>query len=105
MGLMERDYMKETYEDRMKARIERIEKEKRKEELWSLYGKKHKTIFDKMRIKEIEQINLHGDKHLSRMPKNISYITMIKSILIVLIIILILYIAFQLYELFFFITF
>jgi len=27
MSLIERDYMKETYEDRKKARIERIEKE------------------------------------------------------------------------------
>jgi hypothetical protein len=60
MGLMERDYMKETYEDRKKARIERIEKEERKSELWHLYGKEHKTIFDKMRIKELEQINLYG---------------------------------------------
>ena len=34
MSLIERDYMKETYEDRKKARIERIEKEERKAELW-----------------------------------------------------------------------
>lgn len=95
MSLMERDYMKETYEDRKKARKERVEKEERKAELWYLYGKKHKTIFDKMRIKEIEQINLYGE-----IPQNKSYIKIIKLILIILIIMLILYIAFQFYGLF-----
>ncbi len=96
MGLMERDYMKETYEDRKKARIERIEKEERKSELWHLYGKEHKTIFDKMRIKELEQINLYGGTQKSK-----SYIPVIKFVLIVLIFMLIGYIAFQLYELYF----
>ena len=45
MSLMERDYMKESSEERQKARSLRIERETRKAELWRLYGKKHKTIF------------------------------------------------------------
>ena len=95
MSLMERDYMKETYEDRKKARIERIEKEERKAELWYLYGKKHKTIFDKIRIKEIEQI------HLNRgIQKSKPYISIIKFALIVIIFMLIVYIAFQFHELY-----
>lgn len=95
MSLMERDYMKETYEDRKKARIERIEKEERKAELWYLYGKKHKTIFDKIRIKEIEQI------HLNRgIQKSKPYISIIKFVLIVIIFMLIVYIAFQFHELY-----
>lgn len=95
MSLMERDYMKETYEDRKKARIERIEKEERKAELWYLYGKKHKTIFDKIRIKEIEQINLNRG-----IQKSKSYISIIKFVLIVIIFMLIVYIAFQFHELY-----
>ena len=84
MSLMERDYMKETYEDRKKARIERIEKEARKAELWYLYGKKHKTIFDKMRIKEIEQINLQGlEKYQSKFA--------IRSVLILLFVIIVIF--------------
>lgn len=96
MSLMERDYMKETYEDRKKARKERIEKEERKTELWYLYGKNHKTIFDKMRIKELEQINFYGET-----PKSKSHVSAIKFVVTVLIFMLIVYIAFQLYELYF----
>lgn len=95
MSLMERNYMKETYEDRKKARKERIEKEKRKSELWYLYGKNHKTIFDKMRIKELEQINFYGETQKSK-----PYISVIKFVVMVLIFILIVYIAFQFYELY-----
>ena len=95
MSLMERDYMKETYEDRKKARIERIEKEERKSELWYLYGKKHKTIFDKIRIKEIEQINLNRG-----IQKSKPYISIIKFVLIVIIFMLIVYITFQFHELY-----
>ena len=100
MSLMERDYMKETYEDRKKARIERIEKEARKAELWYLYGKKHKTIFDKMRIKEIEQINLYGE-----VPKKEKkfHISIIRIILLAVIFMLSFYIASQLFELLVFI--
>lgn len=58
MSLMERDYMKESSEERQKARSLRIERETRKAELWRLYGKKHKTIFDKMKIKKLERLNL-----------------------------------------------
>ena len=93
MSLMERDYMKETYEDRKKARIERIEKEARKAELWYLYGKKHKTIFDKMRIKEIEQINLYGEIPHKKNESRVSIIV------IILIVMLILYIFFHFYGL------
>ena len=99
MSLMERDYMKETYEDRKKARIERIEKEERKAELWYLYGKKHKTIFDKIRIKEIEQINLNRG-----IQKGKPYISIIKFVLIVIIFMLIVYIAFQFHELYYLLT-
>ena len=58
MSLMERDYMKESSEERQKARSLRIERETRKAELWRLYGKKHKTIFDKMKIKKLERLNM-----------------------------------------------
>lgn len=58
MSLMERDYMKESSEERQKARSLRIEREARKAELWRLYGKKHKTIFDKMKIKKLERLNM-----------------------------------------------
>ena len=99
MSLIERDDMKETYEDRKKARIERIEKEERKAELWYLYGKKHKTIFDKIRIKEIEQINLNRG-----IQKSKPYISIIKFVLIVIIFMLIVYIALQFHELYFLLT-
>ena len=58
MSLMERDYMKESSEERQKARSLRIERETRKAELWRVYGKKHKTIFDKMKIKKLERLNM-----------------------------------------------
>lgn len=57
MSLIDRDYMSETPEERQKARAKRIEKEKRVNELWCLYGKKHKTIFDKMKIRKLEKLN------------------------------------------------
>ncbi len=41
-----------------KARSSRIERENRKTELWRLYGKKRKTIFDKMKIRKLEKLNL-----------------------------------------------
>ena len=50
--------MKESSEERQKARSLRIERETRKAELWRLYGKKHKTIFDKMKIKKLERLNM-----------------------------------------------
>lgn len=58
MSLIERDYMGENPEERKKARSSRIERENRKVELWRLYGKKRKTIFDKMKIKKLEKLNL-----------------------------------------------
>ena len=58
MGLLERDYMKESFEERQRQQIKFLQKQKRKEELWKLYGKKHKTIFDKIRIKKLEKLNL-----------------------------------------------
>lgn len=58
MGLLERDYMKETFEERQQQQAKFLQKQKRKEELWKLYGKKHKTIFDKIRIKKLEKLNL-----------------------------------------------
>ena len=57
MSLIDRDYMGETPEERQQARAKRIEKEKRVNELWRLYGKKHKTIFDKMKIRKLEKLN------------------------------------------------
>ena len=58
MSLIERDYMGTSPEERKKARSSRIERENRKTELWRLYGKKRKTIFDKMKIKKLEKLNL-----------------------------------------------
>ncbi|RGI82257.1 hypothetical protein DXD84_12010 [Dorea formicigenerans] len=58
MSLIERDYMGESLEERKKARSSRIERENRKTELWRLYGKKRKTIFDKMKIRKLEKLNL-----------------------------------------------
>lgn len=58
MSLIERDYMGESSEERKKARSSRIERENRKTELWRLYGKKRKTIFDKMKIRKLEKLNL-----------------------------------------------
>ena len=47
MSLIERDYMADNSEERKRAHDKRIEKEKRVEELWRLYGKKHKNFFDR----------------------------------------------------------
>lgn len=58
MSLIERDYMGESSKERQEARSLRIERENRKAELWRLYGKKHKTIFDKIKIKKLEKQNL-----------------------------------------------
>lgn len=58
MSLLERDYMKESFEERQRQQTKFLQKQKRKEELWKLYGKKHKTIFDKIRIKKLEKLNL-----------------------------------------------
>ena len=44
MSLIERDYMADNSEERKRAHDKRIEKEKRVEELWRLYGKKHKNM-------------------------------------------------------------
>lgn len=61
MGLSDREYMYETYEEKQKARKKRIDKLDMRNELWYLYGKKHKTRKDRQRIKEIEYYNLHGE--------------------------------------------
>lgn len=34
-----------------------MSKKERSNELWHLYGKKHKTIFDKLRIRKLENLN------------------------------------------------
>ena len=57
MNLMERDYMADSPEERKRAHDKRIEKEKRVEELWRLYGKKHKNFFDRRKIKKLEKLN------------------------------------------------
>lgn len=57
MSLIDREYMGESPEQRKQAHDKRIEREKRVNELWRLYGKKHKTIFDKIKIKKIEKLN------------------------------------------------
>ena len=62
MGLSDREYMYETYEEKKKARQEKEEKRNRKNELWSLYAKKHKTRKDKQRIEQLEYYNLHGEE-------------------------------------------
>lgn len=58
MSLLEREYMKETFEEKKLQQNKFSQKQKRKDELWKLYGKKHKTIFDKIRIKKLEKMNL-----------------------------------------------
>lgn len=58
MSLLEREYMKETFEEKKLQQNKFSQKQKRKNELWKLYGKKHKTIFDKIRIKKLEKMNL-----------------------------------------------
>lgn len=60
MSLSDRDYMYETYEEKQEARKRRIDKLDMRNELWYLYGKKHKTRRDRQRIKEIEYYNLNG---------------------------------------------
>lgn len=57
MSLIEREYMGKSVEERQKERNKLIEKDNRRKELWSLYGKKHKTIFDKLRIRKLEKLN------------------------------------------------
>lgn len=66
MGLADREYMYETYEEKKKVRQEKEEKRNRKNELWSLYAKKHKTRKDKQRIKELEYFHLHGEFPLKK---------------------------------------
>lgn len=60
MGLADREYMYETYEEKKKSREEKEKKRRRKNELWSLYAKKHKTRKDRQRIEQLEYYNLHG---------------------------------------------
>ena len=62
MSLSDREYMYETYEEKCRARQEKEDKRNRKNELWRLYAKKHKTRKDRQRIKELEYYNLHEDE-------------------------------------------
>lgn len=57
MSLIEREYMGKSVEERQKERSKLIEKDNRRKELWNLYGKKHKSIFDKLRIRKLEKLN------------------------------------------------
>lgn len=55
MGIMSRDYMDGNYENDYKRVKERRQ---RQAELFRLYAKNHKTIFDRMKIKKLEKENL-----------------------------------------------
>lgn len=57
MSLIEREYMGKSVEERQAERNKLIEKDNRRKELWVLYGKKHKSIFDKLRIRKLEKLN------------------------------------------------
>lgn len=57
MSLIEREYMGKSIEERQEERNKFIEKDNRRKELWALYGKKHKSIFDKLRIRKLEKLN------------------------------------------------
>lgn len=57
MGLMDRDYMGESVEQRAAKHQENKDRAKRTARLWELYAKKHKTIFDKIEIAIIERKN------------------------------------------------
>ena len=60
MSLMDRDYMHETEEERIRNNRKPLitnEKERRISELWKLYGKEKKSIFDKIKIKILENKN------------------------------------------------
>lgn len=57
MGLIDRDYMGETVEQRSAKHQEKKDRAKRTARLWELYAKKNKTIFDKIEIAIIERKN------------------------------------------------
>lgn len=61
MSLSDREYMYETYEEKKRARQEKENKRRLKNELWSLYAKKYKTRKDRKRINELEYYHLHGE--------------------------------------------
>ena len=93
MSLIERDYMRETYEEKKKAREKRIRELQQKDELWRLYAKNHKTFNDKKRIKELEYYNLNGEFPVKK--KNYSIFI---KVFIVLIVFIIIYLVFDLYN-------
>ena len=57
MGLIDREYMYEDKADSKKKKVKHMSKKERSNELWRLYGKKHKTIFDKLKIRKLENLN------------------------------------------------
>lgn len=95
MSLIERDYMRESYEDRKNAQKKRIREAQQKDELWKLYAKKRKTFIDKKRIKDLEYYNLHNEFPKQKKGFLVSFF---KSFIIACIIILIAYILYQFYN-------
>lgn len=59
---IEREYMGETYEEKMQARRERAYFLEYKGKLWDLYAKKNKNFIDNWQIKRLE-------KKLTKMAK------------------------------------
>ena len=57
MGLIDREYMYEDKADCKKKKVKHMNKKERANELWRLYGKKYKTIFDKLKIRKLENLN------------------------------------------------
>ena len=63
--LNERDYMNRTAEERSleakhRAAAGKASKDSRMQaDLWRLYGKEHKSIIDRLKIKLIEHKNMH----------------------------------------------
>lgn len=57
MGLMDRDYMYNTYEERMKQTRKLRKREKRISEIWKIYSKNHIGLIDKVRLKILTYLN------------------------------------------------
>lgn len=57
MGIMDRDYMYEDYETKIKSRNERLAKQARQDEIFKILQKPKLTWFDKRRLNRLMEKN------------------------------------------------